>query len=305
VKETTLRRRADSRPSLTSSYQTLDPTFDEPRFHRSAVSKSAMLGTALSSIASSLVASKRAVAGRVLGVVLLVAAASACTSGSAPPPASVGTVEDRPLPDSVAAIPLVDQNGTTVTLRQMADQVVVLVDFLTSCQEVCPITTGALIEIEQAVQAAVPDSGIRFVEVTVDPERDTPARLLAYRQLVGVDFTLLTGAPTDIAALWKELGIFYQQTPEDSPPGTDWQTGRPYTYDITHTDGLFLVDGNGHLRFYMGGIPRLAGDLAPPLRSLLNEEGEQNLSDPGSDAWTVADALQALSWLLGQTIPST
>lgn len=236
-----------------------------------------------------------------VGVLLIALLGAGC--GGRPQAPATGVVQDRTLPPSVMNLPLQDQEGRTATLAGMKGDVVVLVDFLTSCQEVCPITTGALQEMEQALRAADPGAGVRFVEVTVDPGRDTPKRLAAYRRLAGVDFTLLTGRSSDLAALWKDLGVAYQEVPEGSPPGTDWFTGEPYTYDVTHTDGLFLLDAKGHLRYFTGGTPRLSGSLEPALGNLLNETGRQNLADTAAAGWSVDEGLQALGWLLGKTIP--
>ena len=89
-------------------------------------------------------------------------------------------------------MPLVDKQGRTVSLASFHGRVVVLAPTLTLCSEVCPITSGAFIRMEAAVRKAGLGSRVAFVEVTVDPERDTPSRLRAYERLTGVDWTLLT-----------------------------------------------------------------------------------------------------------------
>ena len=106
-----------------------------------------------------------------------------------------------------------------------------LADFLTLCQETCPLTTGNLLAMDRAVMAAGLGQRVRFAELTVDPDRDTPARLRAYRTLIGApaNMLLLTGRPAVIEQIWRYLGVWYQRVGEDSPPGTDWLTGRPLT----------------------------------------------------------------------------
>ena len=75
--------------------------------------------------------------------VLLVAGLVAACGGSDPtaPPQSLGAV--IPAGHAVPATPLVDQNGRPVTLRSFHGKYVVLAQFLTLCQDECPITTGA------------------------------------------------------------------------------------------------------------------------------------------------------------------
>ena len=87
------------------------------------------------------------------------------------------------------------------------------------------------------------------MEITVDPGRDTPARLAAYSKEFGADWVLLTGTPSNLNALWKFFGVSVQIVPEEQPAKIDWWTGQPLTYDVNHTDGYFLIDAAGHERF--------------------------------------------------------
>ena len=91
-----------------------------------------------------------------------------------PPSAYLGTVLDKPVPDSVADLPLTTDAGQATSLAALRGQVVVLADFLTLCQETCPLTTGNLLMMDRAVTAAGLARRVRFAELTVDPSRDTP-----------------------------------------------------------------------------------------------------------------------------------
>jgi hypothetical protein len=46
---------------------------------------------------------------------------------------------------------------------------------------------------------------------------------------------------------------------EDSPPGTDWLTGRTLPYDIAHQDALIYLDAGGRDRFVVVCSPNAAG----------------------------------------------
>ncbi|HXX88917.1 MAG TPA: SCO family protein [Acidimicrobiales bacterium] len=242
-------------------------------------------------------------------VVALVAGAGALglwagrSTAPGPPPASVGNAFDRAVPASVLALPLVDQQGATTSLASYRGRIVLVAPFLTSCQEVCPITTGALLQVRQALAAAGLGDRVVVAEVTVDPGRDSPARLAAYAQRTGVRFPLLTGSPATLDALWRFFGVDHTVVPEDSPPGIDWETGQPYTYDVDHGDGFLMLDGRGHERFATGGLPHLQGALAPSLQAMLDGQGRQNQSSPGPGAWTVGDALDAIGWIEGRAVP--
>jgi len=223
-------------------------------------------------------------------------------SGAATGP-SFGTVIDQPLP--VPDTPLVDQNGHQFTLTSLHGKYVVLAQFLTLCQEECPLTTAAFDVMKKSVDRAGLSGQVDFAEVTLDPARDTPARLAAYQRQFGTDWALLTGAPADVAALWKRFGIYYQKVPESSPPGTDWLTGRPLAYDMSHSNGFILIDRSGDERFVTQDLPDLHGQISPALRRLLSQDGLRNLQngDPSGQNYTIPQALAALSWLVGRPIP--
>jgi protein SCO1 len=201
-------------------------------------------------------------------------------------------------------VPLVDQQGHAVSLATLRGKIVVLAPFLTLCQDECPLVTGAFISLERDLRAAGQAHRVVFVEATVDPGRDTVARLAAYQKEFGADWDLWTGTPADIAAFWKPFGVEYQIVPEAQPAKIDWYTGKPLTYDVDHTDGYFLIDPAGQERFSDSNPPNLHGHLDKALTNLLNDGGLQNLDHQGDPNWTLSDALSSISWLVGQNIPS-
>ena len=236
-----------------------------------------------------------------VGVAALVL--SACGAGHpGPPPASVGLRLDRPLPASVASLPLTDDAGRSTSLGAFRGRVVVLADFMTLCQEVCPLTSANYAAMDRAVAAAGVQGKVEFVELTIDPERDVPARLHAYRRLFGAppNWSLLTGSPPVVSKIWSWFHVYYERVAEGSPPATDWWTGQALTYDVDHEDAIAFLDAAGHERFVIDSPPDAKGRPLPPsLQRFMDALGRQNLSRPPGDAWTASQALGVLSWLLG------
>ena len=241
-------------------------------------------------------------------------AVAACASGPGPPgplgppgppSAYLGTVVDTPVPASVADLPLTTDTGQVTSLAAWPGQVVVLADFLTLCQETCPLTTGNLLMMDRAVMVAGLGRRVHFVELTVDPSRDTPSRLRAYRKLVGApaNWSLLTGSPAVVAQIWRYFRVRYQRVAEGRPPGTDWLTGRTLSYDVDHQDTLVYLDTRGRERFVVAGNPDArAAPITPALRRFLSAEGRADLSRPDASTWTAAEALTPVAWLTGQAI---
>lgn len=200
--------------------------------------------------------------------------------------------------------PLVDTAGHVTDLDAYRGKYIVLAPFLSLCQDECPLVTGAFIALRHDVVAAGLGRQVVFMEITVDPGRDTPARLAAYSARFGADWPLLTGTPADLDRLWKFFGVSHQIVPEDQPPKRDWWTGKPLTYDVDHTDGYILIDRQGHERFVDATPPNLRGHLDHGLTGLLNAGGRQNLYHQAADSWTLTQALASLSWLVGRTLPA-
>jgi protein SCO1/2 len=239
----------------------------------------------------------------VIAALAIAAAVAGCgsTPGTpGPPSAYLGTVMNRTVPASIASLPLTTDSGQQTSLAAWHGQVVVLADFMTLCQETCPMTTGNLLQMDRAVTAAGLGHRVRFAELTVDPGRDTPSRLRAYRQLTGApaNWLLLTARPSVIAQIWRYLGVWYQRVGEGSPPGTDWLTGRPLTYDVDHEDAVLYLDAAGRVRFVIQGGPNATGSPVPPaLRRFLSTKGRADLSHPDVSTWTARDALAPIAWL--------
>lgn len=230
---------------------------------------------------------------RILAVVVAAAAvgvgvglAVALAGGKSQPPLA-GVALDRPVP----ALQLVDEHGRPASLADFRGTVVVLAPSLTHCHEVCPITSGALLQLRYDARRAGLGHRVTVVEVSVDPWRDTPARLRAYRRLTGVDLRLLTGTRSQLTRFWRFFGVgFY-------PIGT----GK--SFDVGHTDGVFFVDERGRWRIANIGMPNTHGTLEPRLKRLLGATGLRNLARP-QPGWTVEDALSDLGRLVGKRIPA-
>lgn len=211
-----------------------------------------------------------------------------------------GTTLSRAIPASVSSLPLHDQKGRVLTLDSLHGKVVVLSDFLTTCQETCPMTSVTLRDVADDARRAGLGDRVEVLEVTVDPERDTPARLAAYQRLYGArdNWRFATGRPSDLARLWQFFGVAHERTPDRQPYPKDWLTGEPLTYDVMHQDVVFVIDGQGRERWLTVG-PAAAGGAVPPptLRAFLDDQGRANLASPSAASWTARDVDAAISWV--------
>jgi len=141
----------------------------------------------------------------------------------------------------------------------LAGKTVVLTDLLTLCSEICPLTTVNM-ERAQADTAEARRSSVVFLEVTVEPGRDTPSRMRAYAALYGPrqGVRFATASTAGLAELWRYLGVYYAKTKPDAG-ATDWLTGKPLAYDVAHQDLVFVLGPNGHERWADDGTPDTRG----------------------------------------------
>jgi protein SCO1/2 len=226
--------------------------------------------------------------------------------GSATPAAAPsiagGSELSGPLPRSVAELPFTDARGRTVRLADFTGKTVVLQDMLTLCQEHCPIDTAAFVSAARAWARTSRASQVVFLSITVDPQRDTPAQLRAYRRLYATSasdlpqWRLLTGSPRDVAALWKAMHVYVKRVPQDGVV-RNWRTGTRLTYDVDHGDEVFFVGPQGDERYVLVGQPALSGGTVPPaMQRFMSNRGRTN--EKAGD-WTSADALRVLDWVTG------
>ena len=127
----------------------------------------------------------------------------------------------------------------------------------TYCPDVCPTTLSVLNSIAQRLQDV--DEDIRFVMVTVDPQRDTPERLAEYVTYFNGDFLGVTGSDQELEQLTRQLGILYNRV--ESENGSE-------NYLVDHTAAVFLFDPDG--RYHAVFTPPLSAEnIAGDFRKML------------------------------------
>ncbi len=133
---------------------------------------------------------------------------------------------------------LVDHDGRAFRLAGQRGRLVLLFFGYTSCPDVCPATIANL--RRALTMLGKRGEHARVIMVTVDPERDTPARLAGYlRSAAGGDgrFVGLTGPRRDLQAVWADYGVFVEREPVGEGGG----------YAVSHTASTFVIDPAGRL----------------------------------------------------------
>jgi protein SCO1/2 len=165
-----------------------------------------------------------------------------------------------PVPSAGAAaiggpFTLTDQNGRTVTDKDLRGHPFLVFFGFTRCPDVCPTS---LFEISEVLGKLGPDAQkVSAVFVTIDPERDTPAAMKDYLSSFNPRFVGLTGDPAAIAAVAKEYRVYVKKVPLDNGD-----------YTMDHTALVYLMDKDG--RFVTPfNLKRTPEDAAADLRRYL------------------------------------
>lgn len=105
---------------------------------------------------------------------------------------------------------LQDQDGHQLRLASdaVADKVVVVTFVFTNCIDTCPTVSHTFAQLQDQLGALM-EQRVRLISLTVDPARDTPARLKAYAVQHGArpGWLWLTGAQAAVTAALQDFGI--------------------------------------------------------------------------------------------------
>lgn len=157
------------------------------------------------------------------------------------------------LPDLAFTMTRVD-DGKTVTAKDYLGDVTMLYFGYTFCPDVCPTTLANVAEILQKLGTDI--KKVRFLFVTVDPNRDTPDVLKNYVDAFAPEVDGLRGTPNQLTALAKRYRVSYSVSPSDNPDD----------YKVTHSSAVYVFDKKGAVRLLVSSLgtakPDVAGTVA-------------------------------------------
>jgi protein SCO1/2 len=199
----------------------------------------------------------------VAAIVLAAAAAGVLLSRGLyrqPPQLVQGTAlpQPRDLPD----VALLDQDGRALRSGDLRGHWSIVFFGFMSCPDVCPTTLGVLAQARRALSDLPAADQPAVLFVSVDPRRDTPARLQGYVSFFDPAFRGLTGTPVAIESLAGSLGAAISV-------GTPDADGN---YTVDHTTALFVLNPAGQFVAVLTS-PHTPQSVAGDFRRLLAATG--------------------------------
>lgn len=139
----------------------------------------------------------------------------------------------QPAPD----FQLIDAAERPVRSEQLRGHIALVGFIFTTCNGTCPATTHRMAKIHDALaERGLTKDKVRFLTITLDPERDRPAKLRDYQQLYDIDspsWKFLTGPVADVKKTIADWGMWAR-------PAANGQ--------LDHPSRVFLVDRQGRIR---------------------------------------------------------
>lgn len=122
------------------------------------------------------------------------------------------------------------------SLREFSGKIVLLTFGYTFCPDICPTT---LVTWAQALSQLSPEElgQLQPIFVSIDPERDTPARLAEYTAFFHPAILGLTGGPDRLQEVAARYGAVFARQDNASAGG----------YVVDHTALSYLIDRRGKL----------------------------------------------------------
>jgi len=163
------------------------------------------------------------------------------------------------------AFTLTGSDGKTVTQADFKGHVTLLYFGYTHCPDVCPTTVATVVHALRQLKDKA--QSVRFLFISVDPKRDTPAGLKTYLQAFdSPELVGLTGTQQQLQALAKRYRVSYSY---DKPDANG-------NYAVNHSAAIFVFDRKGRVSLvmnYRNGADAMAHDLKqmvdgdnPPVR---------------------------------------
>lgn len=136
-------------------------------------------------------------------------------------------------PAQAADFTLEDQNGNLFTLSEQRGNVVLIFFGYTNCPDVCPITLSEYKQIKSKLGPKA--ENVKFVFITVDPERDSVKRMQLYMKNFDSEFIALTSDRQTLEAVWEDYGVYQERQDVGSAAG----------YLVDHSARTYAIDTQG------------------------------------------------------------
>ena len=153
--------------------------------------------------------------------------------------------------DAAPDFELTDHRGDIVTLSGLKGAAVALTFISTHCPDVCPLTALNMRATYDELSEQEREE-VAWLAFTVDPERDSAERVSEFSERFGLarvpQWHAFPGTREQLEPIWVAYGIDPGGVAEEIEAHL---SGGRCPYDLSHTDAVDVIDGEGRKRVLM------------------------------------------------------
>jgi protein SCO1/2 len=166
---------------------------------------------------------------------------------------AVATVLD--VPRELPQVALTDDDGAPFAIGSLAGRPTLVFFGFTNCPDICPLTLAVLAQAMDSLRAEETAPAVLFV--SVDPGRDTPARIKAYVEAFDPEFIGATADDATLAPLLAALGVTVHQERQGDA-----------VYNVVHNGTVYVLDADARWAALFGGSAHRTEDIVRDYRAL-------------------------------------
>jgi len=178
-----------------------------------------------------------------------------------PAPAPI-TATVLPMTADIPAFSLLDHDGRNVDRHAFEGQWDLVFFGFTNCPDICPLTLQVLSAAKRKLREQGQSPLPRIILVSVDPERDTPAKMAQYVNAFGDGNLGITGDLDELRKLTSGLGIYFEKQKSDDE-----------SYAVDHSSVVIVIDPAGKFHSLFSG-PHVVENFVHDLPLLMTSTEE-------------------------------
>ncbi len=158
---------------------------------------------------------------------------------------------------------LTDHRGERFDLDRLRGRWTLMTFGYTFCPDVCPMTLGKLNTTLGLLEEEVDVQQLQTVFVSVDPARDSEARLADWIGYFNPQFVAVRGNESELLGLSTQVAATFRALPADD---------NGY-YAVSHTASVMLIDPRARLVAILG-LPLYAEDVAARVSEIIADAND-------------------------------
>jgi protein SCO1 len=174
---------------------------------------------------------------------------------------------------SVQPFSFINQDGKTITDKDLEGKIYVADYFFTTCKSICPKMATELLRVQD--KFSYTNGMVQILSHTVNPENDSVPVLKAYADMIHADSKMWNIVTGDKKQLYDMARNSYLVNAMEGDGGPD---------DFIHSELFVLVDKEKHIRgIYDGTDIKAVNDLLDDIKVLIAEYTIKENKDKGGD----------------------